>query len=274
MVLTERDCELLRMVNACRALRTDQLEALFFGSRSTAQFRLAKLFHHEYLNRHFLSVVSDAPARSPAIYTLGKRGAQVLVSRFGYERGDLRLPKGGTLGWHLLEHLLAINSFRVAITLAARAPGFQLSSWLDETVFRAKPDYVQIQDRSGRLRKKPVFPDGYFVLSTPRGTARFFLEVDRGTEELSRFSPQIAVYEAYVASGQYQARFQTKSLRILVVASSEKRSASLQRVVARMGGDGKYWFATLDQVNSQTVLTAPIWRQLGENRLQPLIGGG
>ncbi|MBI1258520.1 MAG: hypothetical protein GC204_13715, partial [Chloroflexi bacterium] len=100
MALTERDCELIRTVNDYRAVTTDQLEALFFGSRSTAQYRLSRLFQHEFLDRNFLSVVSGAPGSSPAIYTLGKRGVAVLVEHFGYERSQIRLPKRGTLGWH------------------------------------------------------------------------------------------------------------------------------------------------------------------------------
>jgi hypothetical protein len=274
MALTERDCELIRMVNDCRLLRTDQIAALFFGSRSTAQYRLARLFQHEFLERHFLSVVSGAPGKSPALYTIGKRGAQTLVERYGYERGDLRLPKRGTLGWHLVEHLLAVNDVRVAITCAARQDGLTLETWLDETTFRAQPEYVTVTDQRGKTHQKPVFPDGYCCLQTPHGTARFFLEVDRGTEPLAKFSPQIAIYEAYVASGQYHARFQAKSLRILVVTTTARRLHNLLRVTQQVGGKRKYWFTTFDRITAQSVLTAPIWQHLGQEGLFALVDGG
>lgn len=174
MQLTERDCEIIRMVNDCRALRTDQIEALFFGSQSTGQSRLAKLYQHEFLERHFLSAVSGAPASSPALYTLGKRGAYTLVERFGYDRSQLRLPKRATLGWQLIEHLLTVNEVRVAVTLAARQHGFVLETWIDETSFRAQPDYVTLTDKRGRKHEKPVFPDGYFCLVTHVGRRGFF----------------------------------------------------------------------------------------------------
>lgn len=272
MALTDRDCEVIRSVNDYRAVTTDQLEALFFGSRSTAQYRLSRLFQHEFLDRNFLSVVSGAPGSSPAIYTLGKRGVGVLVERFGYERSQIRLPKRATLGWHLVEHLLKVNDLRVVVTLAAQQQHFTLETWLDETTFRAQPDYVSVTDKSGRTRKKPVFPDGYFCLQTPRGKARFFLEVDRGTELLSKYAPQIAVYEAYVGSGQYQERFQAKSLRILIVTTSERRLRSLMRVTEKMGGDRKYWFTTFERVNRETILSAAIWQRLGSGGLMPLVG--
>ena len=273
MVLTRRDCEVIRAVNDCRILSATQIEALFFGSRSTAQYRLSRLFHHEFLERHFLTVVSRPPASAPILYTVGKRGAQVLVETFGYERSQLRLPKRATLGWHLVEHLLKVNDVRVAVMLAARQDGITLETWLDETTFRAQPDYVSLTTKSGRKRQKPVFPDGYFCLVTPRGTARFFLEIDRGTELLSKFAPQIAVYEAYVASGGYQTRFQAKSLRVLVVTATERRVRSLMRVTQKVGGDRKYWFTTFDRVNTETILTGAIWQRLGSDMLLSLMGG-
>jgi hypothetical protein len=274
MALTDRDCDVIRMVNDCRALTTDQIGALFFGSRSTAQYRLARLFQHEFLERHFLSVVSDGPSKSPAIYTIGKRGAQILIRRFGYDRRQLRLPKRGTVGWHLLEHLLTVNDVRVAVTLAARQQGYTLETWLDETTFRANPDYVTLTGKRAKGQKKPVFPDGYFCLQTPHGKARFFVEVDRGTELLSKFAPQIAVYEAYVDSGQYQARFQAKSLRVLILTISERRLRNLQRVTEKMGGDQKYWFTTLEHVQAETIFTDPIWQRLGNPTPLPLIAEG
>ncbi len=274
MQLTERDCEVIRMVNDCRMLSTDQIVALFFGSRSTAQFRLARLFQHEFLERHFLSVVAGAPGKSPALYTVGKRGVQVLVDRFGYDRSQVRRSRRATLGWHLVDHLLAVNALRVTITLAARQQGMTLETWLDETVFRGQPDYVILTDRRGRKHKKPVFPDGYFCLQTPRGKARFFLEADRGTEALAKFAPQIAVYQEYMASGQYQARFHARSLRILIVTSTERRLKSLMRVTEKVGGDETYWFTTFERVAEETIFAGAIWKRLGSEMLVPLIGNG
>jgi len=202
MVLTDRDCDILKLVNDCRLLRGSHIESLFFQSQSTAQFRLARLFHHEFLERHFLSVVSGGPASSPALYSLGKRGAHVLINSFGYERSDIHVIKRDAVGWHVVEHVMMINDVRVAIMQACRKAAIDLLEWREENTFRAKPDYVDIKDKRGRLHKKPVLPDSYFCLDTPKGKARFFLELDRGTEVLSKVTPQLEVYEAYTASGQ------------------------------------------------------------------------
>ncbi|MBX3083947.1 MAG: replication-relaxation family protein [Anaerolineae bacterium] len=270
MVLTDRDKDIIRAVNDHRALKQEHIQALFFNSRSTAQFRLQRLYQNEFLDRQFLSVVSGGPAASPAIYTLEKRGVKVLVEELGLDRREVRLPKGA-FSWQFIEHLLKINDFRVAVALAARINGFTLEDWRDETVFRANPDYVTLHDKRDKPVKKPVLPDGYFCLAAPRGKARFFLEIDRGTEELSKFTPQIKVYNQYTASGQYAERFAAKSLRVLIISSSPRRQATLMEATKAVGGDRKYWFTTFGQISAETVFTAPIWQQLESDSSAPLI---
>lgn len=271
MQLTPRDGEIIKIVNDCRIMRGEHIEALFFTSRSAAQYRLQRLFQHEFLDRHFLSVVSGGPASSPALYTLGKRGAALLATTYGYDRGEIRLPKRDGFSWQFIDHQLLITDVRVAVLLSARHNNWTVEQWLNETYFRAHPDYVTLKDRRGKSHQKPVFPDAYFCLQTPRGKARFFLEVDRGTEQLARFAPQIRVYEAYIASGQYQERFAARSLRILVIAPAAKRLRSLKAVTRKVGGDRKYWFTTIDRVTPETILTEAIWQQLDGDALLPLI---
>lgn len=271
MALTERDGAIIRLVQDCRLLTGEQIRGMFFASRSTAQYRLQRLFQHEFLNRHFLTSVTTAPAASPAIYSLGRRGAQVLVERYGYDRQALKLPRQGSLGWHTVEHTLAINTVRLAFMQAAARQGWTLLEWRDEGQFRASPDYVRLSDSRGRAADKPVLPDGYGAIETPRGVMRFFLEVDRGTEQLSKVAPQIAVYQAYTTSGLYQERFQAKSLRILIVTTSEKRLLSLKQVVEAEGGDRKYWFTTAAAISAETVLTAPIWEAVSGRQKRPLV---
>ena len=271
MALTKRDVELLITVSLFRVMTTVQLETLFFTSRSTAQYRLQRLFQHEFLERQFLSVLGAAPTSSRTLYTLGERGAAAVAQATDTDPRDIYRPKGGVYAWKFIEHTLAINDFRVAVIVAARNNGFQIEEWLDEATFRASPDYVELRGESGRLSLKPVYPDAYFCLVTPRGRTRFFLELDRGVEPRAKIRPQFAVYEAYTLSRQYEERFHARSLRILVVTTTPQRLISLKKVVAEVEGDRKYWFTTMDKAIPQSVLTAPIWEQLGDTDKTPLI---
>lgn len=270
MVLTERDKQVIKAVNDYRLLKASHIQALFFGSKSTAQYRLFRLFQHGFLQRQFAPVVTGSVVTTSPLYTLGARGAQLLVEEFGYTPQQLRVPKKD-FSWTFVEHLLHINEFRLAIELAARTHEWTIEVWEDERTFRAETDYVSVRGADGSRRDKPVLPDGYFRLATPRGRAHFFLEVDRGREAESAFKPQIQVYEAYTASGQYQARYSQKSLRIIVVTTTDRRLRNLMQVTAKSGGDGKYWFTTFSQVSANTVLTAPIWKRLSEVMLYPLV---
>src|SRR5688572_25453953 len=84
MRLTERDIAVIEAVNRFRVLKQEQLQALFFGSKATAQFRLEKLYDHGYLERKFLPVMLGQ-GRSPTLYVLDRKGAELLRVERGYD---------------------------------------------------------------------------------------------------------------------------------------------------------------------------------------------
>ena len=270
--LTPRDIRIVQAVNDYRALTAAQVQHLFGMKRSPVQRRLHGLFHHEYLDRQSITVYERKSVNAPLLYTLGSRGAHLLITTHRVSSNDITRPRK-RWKWKFVDHLLAINDFRVAVSVAARQHEWELVNWLDERVFRANPDYVSLRDSRGKAQKKPVYPDGYFCLAVPQGKAHFLLEVDRGVEERKDFRPQILIHEEYVASHQYQKRFQTTSLRILIVTTDMARLETLQAWVESAGGDDKYWFTTSAAFEDPqtSVLTAPIWQELGTDSPQPLI---
>lgn len=262
--LTERDAEILKAINDCRALLTRQVEQMFYSSPTTCYKRLAKLYHHEYLERHFITQVARAPAASPIVYTITKLAASVLAATYQYTPDQFRYATKSLLAWDTLQHILAINDVYAATYRACHDMSVLLIDWRDELSFRASPDTVWITNSRGTQSKKPVLPDGYFHIRAPQGNARFFLEADLGTEGTTQFKSQVQVYQEYILSGAYEARFQAKSLRILVVTVSEQHLATLRRAIAEVGGGERYWLTTFDKVSPQTILTAPVWQKVGE----------
>ncbi len=192
------------------------------------------------------------------------------------DRRDIRRPRT-QVGWKFLDHLLHLNDVRIAITLAVRQQGFELIRWLDEPYFRANKDYITVPTPGGKRRKYPLLPDGYFLLGNlPQGVtgrAHFFLEIDRGTEPLDKFTPQIIAYDEYVRSGAYEQRFSAKSLRILIVTTTDKRLANLQTATRRVSTASYYWFTTFDRVTQEKVLTHPIWCKLNGADTHELVSG-
>ena len=269
--LEKRDIEIVKAVNDCRALTAEQIQILFFGSMPPTQKRLHKLFHHEYLNRQIMTALGHEAMNTPMLYTIGKHGVKLLLDTYGEELEQITRP---IRQFSLLfaDHLTRINDFRVAVVSGAAQHGFIFETWHDERYFRSATDYVTWEDNKGHEHTKPILPDGYFCLLVPtKGRTHCFLEVDRHYQPHPIYRQKIAVYEAYVASGQYQERFSKTSMRVLIVTSGERRLHHLLQTTEKSGGDEKYWFTTFQQVKPELILTAPIWRVLGEEELQPLI---
>ncbi len=274
MRLMERDIEILKAVHEFRIMRGDQLQALFFGSQSTASYRLSRLYQHGFLDRHFLPTLGGL-ASSPALYTLGKRGVDVLRRVLDCGPKDIRKPPNNQeLSPLFLEHLLQINDFRVAVTVAALEQGYTLEMWLDDFQLKADYDRVVIQTPQGRKRSVSLIPDGYCVLQVPQGRACFFLELDRGTMTRGRFRDKVLAYQAYIASGQYEKRYGTRSLRVLTVTSGPKRLENLREEAEQAGGGRVFWFITSDQISTETVLNGAVWQVAGSRELDVLIPPG
>jgi hypothetical protein len=270
--LQQRDLDIIQLVNDCRILKSEQIASVFFKNPKTADNRLRKLFDYELLERHFITQVDLAPASSPIIYSLGGLGAEALATNYGLERSQLNFASKGLFNPNVLYHLLDVNDFRTTLLAAInRQEGIRLVRWVDEFAFRAKPDFVYLSSGRGSEQKKPVYPDGYFHLKTTLGDAHFFVEIDRGTEGQGQFKGQIDVYQEYIRSGGYQARFATTSLRILVVGKSDRRVENLKRSIRRAAGGDRYLLTTSDQMTAEALLTMPIWSRAESNEVVALI---
>lgn len=270
MILTARDRQIVEMVYQCRVLRQDQIHALFFGaSTSASQRRLALLYHHGFLTRVFLTARASYML-SPALYMLDKRGAELLRMEFGYD--DITwTTKSNDVGQQFLEHTLAINDVRVAVTLACRQlDGCDLLEWRSEAQMKASYDRVTVTPPKGRSELISLIPDSFFVVQTPQGKAPFFLEVDRGTETTGRFQTKIFAYQAYIQSGAYQQRYGFKSIRVLTTVPSLKRLEGLKTVTESAGGGQRYWFAVHGDISAQSIMYKDIWGIAGQSASAPL----
>ncbi len=267
MTLTERDQAIIRAVQDYRLLRQDQIERLFFGSRSAAQRVLLRLFQHGYLDRRFLPVLAG---RSPTLYVLDRRGAELLRSAQGLE----------TVAWHpgmkqvkteFLAHAAGINDLRIAVTLAAQQAGYDLLRWLGEGELRGAAERVTVLSPAGKRHDAPLMPDSFFTLRTPLGYAHCFVEYDRGTMTSSRFKAKVQAYLAYHRSGAYARRYNARSMRVLTVTSGQKRLENLKAATEAAGGRLPFWFALASELTAETILSVPVWWVAGERERKALI---
>lgn len=275
MVLRERDIDVIEAVYRFRVLSQAQIAALFFGSAATAQFRLEKLYDHQFLERRFLPV-SLGEGRSPTLYILDRRGVETLRSERGYDA----IKWFGTskrLTADFLSHSIAVNDVMVQVTLACRKHGFELVQWQGENEVKADYDRVTVQSGTGRRERMPVVPDSFFTILAHERRYPFFLELDRGTMTLARFKNKVRAYLAYYKSGAYEKRYGLRSIRLLTVVSTKsqdggaRRLANLKAATEALTKERWFWFAPLAELTAATILTARVWYQATENEMKALI---
>ena len=264
MRLTERDKQVVKAVNDYRLMRQDQIERLAFPSRNTAQVRLRLLWEHEFLRRRFLPVLGGIQT-SPILYEIDRRGVDLLRQEFHYEPDRLRYSRKGDLSTQFIYHTLGLSETRLAFELACRASDMELVLWKDEKDLKVSYDRVQVGKRL-----EAVLPDAYITLRLPgKRLLYFFLEYDRGVENLKFIRKKMAAYIAYFHSHLCQQRYGTTQIRVLTVWEGQskpgKRSRldSLKLVTEELGGKQRFYFTDLHSVQSLNVLTTAIWQIAG-----------
>lgn len=281
------------------------IKAMFWpnASKQAMERRLAILHQHAYLNWPDEAQRRTKPLPEPVVwldwkgilYLAGQAGISIESPKKSNENQmrllDRKLRKLGIHWqreprWSQLAHDLAVVDFRLAVERAvASKPSLEMESWIPEGNFLCQTDVVEFSytDKDGKVKhgKKGVRPDGYFVLLDRErqakglpARARFLLELDFATHPLSRFAAhKLAAGFAYIHSQAYKARFGTNAGRWLVVCTGEWRKAHLKKLAeATLNLNAcVFYFTTIDQIRSETVLTAPIWYQCGSEVAQPLL---
>ena len=268
MQLTARDVRVLNAVCDMRFLTREQVQQLIF-SPSTASYckrRLALLYHNAYLDRVYVAPL-NAFGSAKAIYALAAKGASVVARDRKVEVRELNWrPRHNDRELYFMRHTLAINDFRIRLTLAAQERGLSLA-WTDERTLRRREMKDYVEDPKHSDRRLVVVPDGYFTLTDAGHSNAFALEIDRATVEEKPFKEKVRAYGEWKVTGAYERRYGTKSLRVLwVVADTFRdpgRLGRIKRWAEAEGGRSLFWFAMLDDIAPETILTEPVWLKAG-----------
>lgn len=285
LLLQERDMALLEDVWQYRWLTTSQLAALRasdprlptrFTSRLPLTRRLKLLYHHRYLGRIARPL---AKGSLEPVYVLDSEGARALSRLHGEvgARTPSQLPKASAL-----EHMLAINQVRVALTVACQtmdcqdqagadprqtpiALPTQLAAWHNSDAVKFA---TSVEGTGVRSRQVKLIPDGCWVLriTLPSGGTQrcfYFVEVDLGTEPLRTISDKCRAYYSYWQSGGFAAHFSLPpavAFRVLFVAPTLKRAEAILSAIQKLpAGRALFWVTTSEHIIPETILH-PVWR--------------
>jgi hypothetical protein len=236
MVLTDRDQQLIKLVEASGVLTRDQIwRSLKFGSLTRVNAILLRLVRFGYLHRRFQPTLTGSRR---AVYLVGPLGWELLLGpsevrpRSSWEqRSDL-----------FIEHQLAINDVRLSFE---QARDLQLLRFLPESNLRN--------------RALPIVPDAYLEWTHGKTTVAAFLEADLGTESRRRWTEKLRGYFSLTLGDRFTREFRRPTFDVLVVTTSEKRLANIRTLVAAHT-DRVFLLTTRTALVSRGPL-APIWHR-------------
>lgn len=252
--LTERDVAIILAVNENRFLSRDQIQRLHFPDVSFQACcrRLKKLSDQRFLARLRRPV---AVGSSQAVFGLDKRGADVVSVSLEIGKGKVKWTRDSNrVEWMFMEHTLGISEFKVCLDVA-------LAERPEELIFYQRGDRSHLRRINMTGTKKKYFvvaPDAFFGIESGRGKHIFFLEVDMGTEPLSRFTEKIVAYKRYWKSHQYTEEYGFNHFRVLTLAESERRLINLIKATGKAGGQRMFLFTTFGAIHAQSPLGS-IW---------------
>jgi hypothetical protein len=241
--ITPRDVSLLLDIYKYRYLTVDQVKLLHFPSKRTAYRRLQALTDQNYLKAF------TVPHISGRVFYLDKPGAEVVAGELNISIESLqwnrytKAPKD----YYFLRHFLAINDFRITLTLACQNSPIKLLGFIPEYFGeKTKGGYVQkyIRDRVCDITNEVIqhshTPDGVFALQKDEKPALFFLEIDRGTEKVTDpnegLLKGILFYLNYWQEGRYK-RYEENfkatfsAFRLLLITTSGERIRNIRTAV-------------------------------------------
>lgn len=263
--LTERDREILRLVQRHRFLRSPQVAALLADHSQQLLRRLQLLYHHGYLERPRaqLDYYHQGGSRH-LVYGLGTKGGALLKQegRWG--------EKNRAVARIFLEHALLVSDVMVALELACRQTEVRLLTEQELAGSDGRPFHWQVNLRG---RAVGIVPDRVFALEFPaiggqRDRAYFFLEADRGTMPVTRkslhqtsFHRKLLAYEATWAQSLHRTRFGFHRFRVLTVTTSTARVQSIVKACAVVAhGRGLFLFAEQSVLERPELLFGAIWQ--------------
>jgi hypothetical protein len=218
-----------------------------FGSTTRANTRLLALLRAGLLKRIFAGTIAGG---RKAVYSLSRQGA-ALVGAAGPT-----FPKSQAeefVADPFFEHRQRINAVYLAVKFG-KTPG----------VFRRWIGFRKSLSTSVRL-----IPDGYFEIGVGETIHPMFVEVDRGTEPLSRWKAKTTAYLQLALNGEFERLFGHSRFRVLVLAPSSRRLNTIRATVSAIT-EKIFWFSAFESIDRQGLWSAVWLRPRGEQSL-PLL---
>lgn len=250
LVFTARDLDILSKVHNHRFMHADHLRWLCFPrcGRRVVQNRLAKLWHHGFLDRHFVPFTLDGTRRAPPeaatpVYGLGERGQAMLAQAAcaTASRLDERARTFEVAPVTLAHHLVVTD-------LASAVEGAMLARG---TVDQATTEHEwrlwkRAHERLGTIGGL-IVPDGAVTFRGPDRAApeTWYVEIVRAGIAAGNgsFRAKMQRYLELRAEGRFARAFGHDRVRGVLIATPTAERARHLRALAASLPSGRRFFA-------------------------------
>jgi len=177
--VTDRDKELLKVIEKHRILRRDHIEILFpeFPSSDYLNKRLAILYKMHMIDRTYPQVgLGEGSSKQ---HVCLDRAGMILLDNETYNK-PIRPDKSLPLGW---EHIVTLNDYKCRITQFFKKIG-------------GKVLYCELE-QTCRFSGKKLIADIILIVQHNKKGHSFIIEVDLGTENLPFLKKKIDSYRDY-----------------------------------------------------------------------------
>ena len=205
------------------------------------------------------------------VLALRRSGAKTLASLLSVDPASVPYSTQSTCkrSAMFLDHSLAISRFALLLAVAlSNRMGHQCPTPTTLLSFEQDADRLSdvVHDLTvdGEYRRQPLVADALAVVQGTRGPSGLLVEIDRGTESPSYLGRKYAGYFEWWRQGGPKRRFDVAALRLLTIASNEKRTATLRdtcRKATSGRAGGLFWFASEGDLVEHGLL-APVWSNL------------
>jgi hypothetical protein len=296
--LTDRDIAIIHAIARYRFMTSDQVarHLTTLDPSTSSQHvlrRLQLLFYHCYLDRprHQHLQLSSF---SHLVYGLGREGARAIADNLPHINPHLEwAAKNARASTPHIIHTLETTEAMLHCERACRERGVQLLDHWDclpyfpaGTRDRADPFKLRVTvQHEGRPVALNAIPDRLVSIVLPDSRRHnFCIEIDRATMSVaarrlggkSSFARKIRAYYAAWQQERHTEQWGFERLRILTIAPSEKRIASMLTVQRKITNDraaGMFVYTTPERMSEHGAF-APIWISAagdGERLLQEAV---
>jgi len=246
--LTEREWQVMEMVNRLRLVTGLQLERVIFAdltgkSRSVVRWRVLKrLVDCRVLAPLARRVGGSLRGSAQLAYALDVVGERLLRLRRNLRQDEERVRRAAVPGERFVRHTLAVSELYVALAEQARMGDLRVDD------FRAEPAAWWPNGVGGWMK-----PDAYVSLSTEEVTDHWWVEVDLATEAVPTLRGKFLAYVDFANQGQLGPADIVP--RVLVTVPSEGRQEVIRQVVSSLPAPAEELFRVVLQADSAATLT-------------------